>query len=455
MLGKLNRREFLKLTAFASLGAAAVLAGCQPKAAETTEKEEAVDTAAEGGVPASPEDVVLDYWNGLTGEDGITMLKICQLWQEKNPGVFIKTQRIPWGQYFEKLLPAMVAGSGPDIFILHAPGELREYVPKGVLLPLNDIFDAGMLPRDDYKDDIIEECYEDGKLWGLPLDAYGPVLWCNLDLFAEAGVDIPEDREPLNRQEFLDLVTALTWDESGKHPNESGFNKEKVAVWGYSGRDMVGETYRQNGVDRVSLDGTCQATVTDERFLDAVQWGRDLIWEHNVKPAAGFDWTAAFGAKTLAIGSNGSWFYNWFRAYPDTNWGARYWPTIGAKKGVWVGTHAHCLAKTISDDKREWGLKLMQGMGESHLWSAEAGMPSARTSIASHPDVASNWALPMEFRQHAWIYRANLSFDARTEVDGILNPFIASALNNEVTPQEAMAKAEVEVQAILDRTCKK
>jgi multiple sugar transport system substrate-binding protein len=438
------------MAAMASAGAAVLLAGCQPKTADTAQPAAG---PADAAVPAAPGDVMLDYWNGLTGEDGITMLKICQLWQEKNEGVFVKTQRIPWGQYLEKLLPAMVAGSGPDIFILHAPDRLMEYQPKDVLLPLDDIFDTGLLPRADYRDDIIEPCYADGKLWGMPLDAYGPVLWCNLDLFEQAGVEIDPSRGPLSRDEFLTLVTKLTWDKNGKHPNEAGFDKENVEVWGYAGRDMVGETHRQNGVDRVTMDGSCKSMITDERYVDAVKWGRDLTWEHFVKPAAGFGTNEAFGGGRLAIHCNGSWYYNWFRDYPDTNWGARYFPTIGTEKGVWVGTHSHCLPKDISAAKRDWAFQLIAAMGDSHLWSAEAGMPSARSTIVEHPSVAENWALPMQFAQHAWIYRANLSYKAREEVSGILNPYIAAALNNEKEPLAAMQEAEPQIQAILDRTC--
>lgn len=446
----LSRREFLRVAAVAGAGAAALLAGCQPKVVE----QPSAPAAAELGAPpvqAPAGDVIIDYWNGLTGEDGITMLKICQLWQEKNEGVFVKTQRIPWGQYLEKLLPALVAGSGPDIFILHRE-RLPDYASKpGVLLPLDDIFDQGLLPRDDYRDEIIADAYWDGKLMGVPLDAYGPVCWINMDLLEQAGVEWPDDREPLSREEFLDLVTKCTWDESGKHPNEAGFNKDKVAVWGYAGRDTVGETTRQNGVDAVSLDGSCKATVTDPLYLDGLQFGRDLTWEYWVKPPVGVDVNMAFAAGQLVVRTNGSWYYNWFRDYPDTNWAARYWPRLGKEKGIWVGSHNHCLPGTISAVKRDWCFKLIAEMGSTHLWSAEAGMPSARMSIAEHPAVKENWALPMQFRQHAWAYRPNLTFKQREEVLGVLNPRIAAALNNEMTPLAAMQEAEREMQAILDR----
>ena len=411
--------------------------------------EEAIVSAAGSG------QVVLDYWNGLTGDDGVIMIKIVQKFAQANPEVTIKMQRIPWGIYFEKLLPAMVAGAGPDVFILHAPGEVNEWVRKDVLMVLDDMFDTGMLPKDDFDEMVLDGCTYEGHVVAVPMDAYCPVLWLNLDKFEEAGVEYDPDRAPLTRAEFIEICTQLTWDENGKHPNESGFDRENVACWAYGTNDMVW-TYRQNGVDRVSMDGTCKSMITDPRFIDGVQWGRDIIWKYYFK--SGEHWSAdeqSLAAGKLAMNGNGSWFYDWFRLHPEVpNKAVWPWPQIGENKGMWVGTHGLCLPQDLASEKVEWGKKLITAISDSHVWAAEAGMPTPRKSVAEHTLIATNWALPTEIKQQAWAYPENVSYPCPTEVSGILNPMIAAVLNNEREPLEAMMEAEPRVQEVLDRCCK-
>lgn len=485
----LSRRTFLRRATVLGAGLTAALAGCQPKVVEvekivTQEVEKIVkETVVVEGTPqvvekvvketvvaedeglmakadesaivsaAGSGSVVIEYWNGLTGEDGITMLKICQQFTEQYPDVTIKTQRIPWGNYFDKLLPAIVAGAGPDYFILHR-GELHEWKPKGVLMNLDELFDSGELPRDDFNTVILEDCMHEGHIMGVPLDSYGPVLWLNLDLLEKAGITYEEEEEPMDRTKFLETMTALTWDVNGKHPGESGFDPGNVDIWGYGGGNNVGTYAKQNGVDSVSTDGSCKAQVTEEGFVDALTFERDLRWKYYVQSSGDFAADQGFAAGKLSVFYNGSWFYNWFKEYPDFRPGVWYLPTIGANKGVWNDSHCHVLPLDLEADLLDWCKKLTVHIHSSHLWASEAGMPTPRASVAAHPQIAENWALPVQLRQQDWIQKPNRSYPCGTEISGVLDPEIAAALNNEKEPLQAMQDAAARMQPILDRCCR-
>lgn len=493
MIKNVTRRSFLRTAAVA--GAGLVVAACQPKVVEVTkivekEVEKVVkETVIVEGTPKVVEKVVketvvqkvvekeqsdlmakaddsaivsaagsgkivLEFWNGLTGEDGITMIKICQQFTEKNPEVTIKTQRIPWGNYFDKLLPAIVAGSGPDLFILHR-GELHEWKPKNVLAQLDDLFETGVLQKDDFNKVIYEDVLKDGHVMGLPIDAYGPVLWLNLGLLEKAGIKYDVAKEPMKRDEFLQVATALTFDKSGKHPGESGFDPKNVDTWGYADIGVYGTVANQNGVDSVSTDGSCQAMVTDERYIDAITFCRDLRWKYYVQSSGDYDAAQAMGAGKLAMFYNGSWFYNWFRDFSNMKWGVWYLSQYGANKGVWNDSHCLTIHKDLKGDKLDWVKKLMPYISSSHLWAAEAGMPTPRKSVAQHPQIAENWALPMQLKQQDWIIPANRSYPCGTEVSGVLGPEVAAVINNEKEPLKAMQDAAARMQPILDRCCKK
>jgi len=488
-----SRREFLRKAALVGAGLAGVLAGCQPKVVEkviTKEvervvketvivkgtpqvvekvvketvvvKEEAPDLMAKAAEEAKVSvagggDLVLDFWNGLTGDDGIVMVGIVQNFTEENPGITVKMQRIPWGIYFDKLMAALVAGTGPDVFILHAPTEVQEWSRKDVLLVLDDLFDSGMLPKDDFNTEVLSGCLDkDGHAIAIPQDAYCPVLWLNLDVFEKAGVEFDPERPPLTRDEFIELCTQLTWDKNGKHPNEPGFDPENIDTWAYGTNDMVGITLRQNGVDAVSMDGSCKATVTDAKFLDALQWGQDIVWKYHFK--SGEHWSAdeqRLANGKLAMNGNGSWFYGWFKLHPEIDNHAVWpWPIIGEKRGVWVDSHGLCIPKGAEPEVVEAGKKLIKYISDTPKWAAEAGMPTPRKSVAQHPSIATNWALPVEIAQQEYRLPPNLSYPCPSEVWGILNPMIAAVLNNEREPLDAMQEAEPQIQQILDRCCK-
>jgi multiple sugar transport system substrate-binding protein len=411
--------------------------------------DEAIVSAAGAG------QVVLDYWNGLTGDDGVVMIKIVQQFAQQNPEVTVKMQRIPWGIYFEKLMPAFVAGAGPDLFILHAPGEVYEWARRDIPLTLDEMFDDGMLPKEDFDAKVLTNCTFEGETVAIPMDSYCPVLWLNLDVFEEAGVEYDPERGPLTRDEFIEICTQLTWDENGNHPNEPGFDPERVDTYAYGTNDMVGTTYRQNGVDAVSMDGSCKAMITDPRFIDGLQWGHDIVHKYHFK--SGEHWSAdeqRLAAGKLAMNGNGSWFYDWFRLHPEVpNKAVWPWPTTGEEPGLWTGTHGLCLPADGDPEKIEWGKKLIQFISDSHMWAAEAGMPTPRKSVATHPLIATNWALPTEIEQQEWAYAPNTSYPCPSEVGGILNPAIATVLNGEMEPLEAMQDIEPRIQQVLDRCC--
>ena len=52
--------------------------------------------------------------------------KLAREFEAQNPGVTIEFESIPLADYYTKLLPALAAGSGPDVFQLRA-GDVPRY----------------------------------------------------------------------------------------------------------------------------------------------------------------------------------------------------------------------------------------------------------------------------------------------------------------------------------------
>src|SRR5215813_4887287 len=62
----------------------------------------------------------ISFWNGLTGSDGATMSDLLAGFVKEHPEISVTMQEIPWGTMYTKLQAAFVAGTPPDVVIMHS-----------------------------------------------------------------------------------------------------------------------------------------------------------------------------------------------------------------------------------------------------------------------------------------------------------------------------------------------
>jgi hypothetical protein len=366
MIKNVTRRSFLRTAAVA--GAGLVVAACQPKVVEVTkivekEVEKVVkETVIVEGRPKSSRrsskrlsckksvekeqsdlmakaddsaivsaagsgKIVLEFWNGLTGEDGITMIKICQQFTEKNPEVTIKTQRIPWGNYFDKLLPPSSLALAPicsSCIAANCTNGSPRMFWRNSMISLRRVFCKRMISTR-----LSPGCFEGWHVMGLPIDAYGPVLWLNLDCWKRLASSMMSPRAD-ERDEFLQVATA-------PHLIRAESIRVKVVLiprmWILGAmptrRLWHGSEPEWGGFGQ--HDGSCQAMVTDERYIDAITFCRDLRWKYYVQSSGDYDAAQAMGAaswlcSTTEAGSiTGSEFL-------EHEMGVWYLPQYGANK---------------------------------------------------------------------------------------------------------------------------
>ncbi|MEJ5253023.1 MAG: extracellular solute-binding protein, partial [Armatimonadota bacterium] len=89
-----------------------------------------------GGLPDNAE-AEIRFWNGFTGPDGATMERIVKQF-ERETGIRVKMQIIPWATYYDKLILSLAYGGAPDVFICHA-NRIAEFARYGVFRPFDDL----------------------------------------------------------------------------------------------------------------------------------------------------------------------------------------------------------------------------------------------------------------------------------------------------------------------------
>ncbi|MET8863760.1 sugar ABC transporter substrate-binding protein [Nonomuraea sp. NPDC004580] len=210
--------------------------------------------------------------------------KVMAAFEQANPGIDVTIELLPYEQYWTKLTADAVAGTGPDVFWM-TPTQFPEYVTKGVLAPVQ----VGDTAK--YHQTVVQSFTYDGKLYGVPKD-WGIVgLLYNKDLFAKAGVEMPDTLTWAadGSGTLLDTARKLTVDEAGKHPGEAGFDPAKVETYGFASWNHYQTQWMNwigsNGGKLVDKPfGTY--TFNDAASVQALQFGVDLVNKHHVSPPA-------------------------------------------------------------------------------------------------------------------------------------------------------------------------
>lgn len=139
--------------------------------------------------------------------------ELYEKYEAEHPG--IKIEVVPMSSNDTKLLSMIASGNPPDIIRCMGYDEIPVYVQRGILMPLDDyIAKSGNIDLDSLYD-VADLCRFDGanrgtgSLYGLPKD-WSPIgLWINKDVFAEEGIPLPSDTEPMTWEEFADLAKRL------------------------------------------------------------------------------------------------------------------------------------------------------------------------------------------------------------------------------------------------------
>lgn len=180
--------------------------------------------------------VTLALWHSMSGAKGVLLQKIVDRFNAapENAGkVRVELQFV--GGYDEglnKLRTALLAGRGPHLVQITDIGT-QAMADSGAVVPLQDFVDrdpefplAQILPP-------IRRYYElGGRLQALPFATSGPIVYCNADAFAKAGIKEPPrtfDELRADARKLTDpaaRTTGVTW------PLDSWFFEQFMARQG-------------------------------------------------------------------------------------------------------------------------------------------------------------------------------------------------------------------------------
>lgn len=137
-------------------------------------------------VSASAEKTELTMWGGWSGDSITQFTEMLDSYNAAQDAVHITYQYVD--NMEQKLLTAIAGGETCDV-VLWDRFNTSSYAPKGALLAIDDMVAADGVDLTQFFAPTVDEMTYDGKLYGLPTMVDTRVLFCNVDLLTEAGID--------------------------------------------------------------------------------------------------------------------------------------------------------------------------------------------------------------------------------------------------------------------------
>lgn len=397
-----TRKRRIICGALAALMLAGMFTGCGKK---QTSSEQVKLTI--GGWPA-PENnrEQYDYYQN-------TLEKL----KEKHPNVTVETDE--YSYTVEQFLPRTASGLNPDLFFVPLT-EPKKLISTGYIQDISrQVSERGY-------DKAIDEQFlnivsKDGKIYGIPYNAYMMGLMCNVDMFKQAGL-VDENGVPKYPQTYKELAeTAKTIKEK---TGQAGF---AIPSTGTEGGWILMNIAWSNGVKFMEQqsDGKWKSTFDSPEMYETIQYIKDLKWKYNCLPDNVMNGQSEvckqFGTgQSAMVVSSDVVFDTFTKTYKMDRNKLSYTilPAGDKERCAQIGGAAYLMSKGVSDEQIDAALDWLEIMGYGAELSDEV-LAQKEKAIKISADEGNVVTRPMLslWRNEEYTKKVNELYDKYTNVD--------------------------------------
>lgn len=133
--------------------------------------------------------------------------EIIEAFEAKYPNIHVEPVVSAYGDYHTKLLTMIAGGSTPDVMRISTQ-YLPDLASSGGLCNIEDLAKKYSFDTSIYYEQGLEDCSYDGVCYGLPWGTAPIYMLMNLDMFEEAGIELPSYDWTL--EDFQKIVRAIS-----------------------------------------------------------------------------------------------------------------------------------------------------------------------------------------------------------------------------------------------------
>ncbi len=387
--------------------------------------------------PAMAQDpVTVRYFNFTAGSDYIDELEtIIAAFEAENPDITIEVDTAPFGDYFTLLQTDIISGDAPDVFELNYENFVT-YAATGSLLDLTGLFseEAPYYPR------ALEAFSYDGVQYGLPETFSTVLMYYNLDLFDQAGVEYP--------------TTEWTWDDARVAAEAIGALGDDI--WGLYQPTQFWEFYKkaaQNGECEFFNADQTESTLNSPACVETLEMMVGLINDGIIptqEQLSGVSDSELFHDGKIGMWVTGIWMFG-AMADAEMNWDVQLEPMINQ--------HAHHffsngVVVSADTDVAEAAVKWAEFLTASRTAAEVRVASSWELPALDQPEYFETYlAQPPENREA--VFQALESpvtppvIERQQEMQDTVDALIQQVVAGELTAQEALDQAKTAVDLLV------
>ena len=321
-------------------------------------------------------------WGGI--EEAKIIQEAVDEFTKAHPGVQVKLDYVPYGEYITKVLTQFSANNAPDVMAVNAE-QMISFASRNIFVDLKPYADKDpTLKLSDFYPEAIDHYTYKGFLTALPRDiAPVAVVYYDKKKFDEAGVPYPKDN--WTYEEFLATAQKLTKKDASGKVTQYGF-VDDYPNWGAWVNAFGG-----SWVDNEKNPTRC--TLDSPEAVAGVQFRSDLIHKYGVAPAptlmaamGGMDYSDLFLNGTAAMFHSGIWHTPKFREIKNFGWDVVEFPK-GPKdhRGFPLSAAGYSIVKTCPNPELAYELvKFLAGpVGQKYMAATGLTQPAIKTLAKS------------------------------------------------------------------------
>ena len=297
---------------------------------------------------------------------------------EKNPDVEIQIESIPETDYFQKLLPALAAGSGPDTFQIPA-GQVASYAATGVLQPISPKVATTAQIEADFVPSAIKRLKVSGSYYGFPVDTQTIVLFYNPQLFKEAGLD--PAKPPQTWAELIEYAKAIHQRDANGVTTRMG-----VATGGYG--PVLASLMLQNGASLWNNE-TDLPDFSSPAAAEALKFAADLVTEYKVEDRQmGSRWNAFRQSKLGMVFAHPAMIGSFRATVPDLVFKIAQIPAPkpGGSRATLLTSWAYVVSKKAPSEAASKWIAYLTSEDAQKRWITKTGDLPTRKALLELPE---------------------------------------------------------------------
>lgn len=322
----------------------------------------------------------LVLWSLFTGGDGGFMAEIVDAYNATGPAKEVFPVILVWADYYTKLTTAVAADSGPDIGISHV-SSLPVLYDQMVIGPIEEYATAAEFDLSQYTDAMIEAVSFDDQMYAMPLDTHAEILFMNLDLLNEAGVELVDNQLEINSWD--DFKAALDLAKENLSEDYSPISLPQVGDDPY--RVWWATYYQKGGTPLLSDDGS-ELTLDRDLAIESAEFVKSLYTEGYVKQGIE-DHQQYFQGGNAPFFIGGTWAVGVFEAAENLNFVARTFPQLFDNQSHWADAHTLTLPvnaqRTEEDSANAFDFIAFASTEGAAIWAKSGQIPSNLSVLES------------------------------------------------------------------------